>query len=66
MTWFRLRRAPRASADASEAAEHASRSLADARNFEGRASRVCSDLAATLRRNHFAEAVGDAMRGSVK
>lgn len=51
-------------ADATEAAEQAQRSLADARNFDARVQRVSNDLTETLRRNNFAMAAREALRGA--
>ncbi|MGY1773494.1 DUF7620 family protein [Blastococcus sp. SYSU D00813] len=63
MRWPWRRRPPCASEEANAAASHATRALQDARNLASRADRVSDDLAATLRRNHFAAAVVEALRG---
>lgn len=63
MKWPWKRQHPCPSEDAASAAAIAKRSLVDARNFETRASRMSEQLTETLRRNHFAAAVAQAMRG---
>jgi len=63
MRWPWKRQLPCPSAEAVSAAEHAKRSLVDARNFDRRADRISEELTETLRRNHFAAAVAKAMRG---
>ena len=63
MKWPWRHQRPCPSLEIEDAARQASRSLEDAQAFERRAIQMSRDLAETLRRNHFAEAVARAMRG---
>ncbi len=65
MRWPWRRRCNR-DADGALAIEHvahAERALTDATNLAARADQVSDELTETLRRNHFAAAVTQAMRG---
>lgn len=63
MRWPWNRREHGVSDEARFAACDAARALVDARNLSRRVDRLADQLAETRKRNHFAAAIADAMRG---